>query len=155
VERSFVIIKPDAIQRGLVGEIIGRIERKGLKLVGIKMIQLDDRVLNEHYSHLSDKPFFQEIKDFMMSAPVVVTCWEGLDCVSAIRKICGITKSREAELGTIRGDLGMSIQANLIHASDSHETAIDEIKRFFYNGEIFDYEMANLHFIYSKNERGK
>ena len=108
MERSFIIIKPDAVQRGIVGEIISRLERKGLKLVGIKMMQLEDTILAKHYAHLADKPFFPTIKNFMTSAPVIVACWEGLDCVAVIRNICGVTNGREAAPGTIRGDLSMS-----------------------------------------------
>src|SRR6476619_1967223 len=110
MERTLVLLKPDAVQRGLLGEITGRFEKKGLKLVGMKMMRLD-----EHYSHLSHLPFFGDIKRFMMLAPVIATCWEGVDCVDTVRRICGVTKAREADPGTIRGDFGMSIQANLVH----------------------------------------
>jgi len=152
MERSVVIIKPDAIQRGVIGEIISRLERKGIKLIGIKMVQLTNSILNEHYSHLSDEKFFWEIKQFMMSTPVIVTCWEGLDCVQTIRQLIGITLSREAEPGTIRGDLAMSIQNNLVHASDSKDTAIIEIDRFFENTEIFSYDSLSLPCIYGNHE---
>jgi nucleoside-diphosphate kinase len=153
MERTLVLIKPDAIQRDLAGDIITRFERKGLKLVGIKMISLDDELLDVHYSHLSGRDFFAEIKTFMRSTPVIACCWEGVDCVDTVRLLCGITKAREAEPGTIRGDLAMSVQANLVHASDSLETAQVEIERFFKPEELFDYEDVLQPFIYSSRER--
>jgi nucleoside-diphosphate kinase len=153
MERTLVLIKPDAIQRDLAGDIITRLERKGLKLVGIKMISLDDELLDVHYSHLSGRDFFAEIKTFMRSTPVIACCWEGVDCVDTVRLLCGITKAREAEPGTIRGDLAMSVQANLVHASDSLETAQIEIERFFKPEELFDYEDVLQPFIYSSRER--
>jgi nucleoside-diphosphate kinase len=153
MERTLVLIKPDAIQRDLAGDIITRLERKGLKLVGIKMISLDDELLDVHYSHLSGRDFFAEIKTFMRSTPVIACCWEGVDCVDTVRLLCGITKAREAEPGTIRGDLAMSVQANLVHASDSLETAQVEIERFFKPEELFDYEDVLQPFIYSSRER--
>lgn len=152
MERSLVLIKPDGLQRGLVGQIITRLESKGLKLVGIKMMKLDHALLNEHYAHLAERPFFKEIKDFMSSTPVIATCWEGTDCVSTIRQICGVTKAREAAPGTIRGDLAMSVQTNLVHASDSVEIAVVEIKRFFQEGELFDYNLITFPYLYSSRE---
>ncbi len=153
MERTLVLIKPDALQRDLAGEIISRLERKGLKLVGIKMMTLADELLDEHYSHLRSRDFFAEIKTFMRSTPVIACVWEGVDCVNTVRLLCGITKAREAEPGTIRGDLAMSVQANLVHASDSLETAEVEIERFFKPGELFDYEDVLQPFIYSSRER--
>jgi nucleoside-diphosphate kinase len=153
VERTLVIIKPDAVERDLVGKIMTRLETKGLHLVGVKMMKLTEDLLNEHYQHLSTMPFFPEIKQFMASTPVVVTCWEGTDCVATVRRLCGITKAREAEPGTIRGDWAMSVQANLVHASDTLENAESEIRRFFTSAELFDYEPVTLPFIYSSRER--
>ncbi len=155
MERTLVLLKPDAVQRGILGEIISRFERKGLKLVGMKMMQLDDALLEEHYSHLNHLPFFGEIKQFMMLAPIVATCWEGVDCVKAVRAMCGVTLSREADPGTIRGDFAMSIQANLVHASDSVETAAAEVPRFFKGGELFEYEWLNTPYVYTKKEQGE
>ncbi|MBF6614137.1 MAG: nucleoside-diphosphate kinase [Chloroflexi bacterium] len=152
MERTLVLLKPDALQRGLLGEIISRFERKGLKLVGMKMMQLDDALLDEHYAHLSYLAFFGEIKKFMMLAPVIALCWEGVKCVETVRRLCGVTKSWEADPGTIRGDLGMSIQANLIHASDSVETASVEVPRFFKGDELFSYESIQTPYLYTKNE---
>lgn len=152
MERTLILIKPDAIQRGLIGRIITRFEEKGLKIAGIKFLRLTDAILSEHYSHLADKPFFGGIKRFMQSTPVIAICLEGLDCVDTVRNICGITKSREAAPGTIRGDLAMSIQANLVHASDSRETASKEVPRFFDAPELFDYDSALTSTIYSPDE---
>src|ERR1700738_4062817 len=137
MERTLVLLQPDAIQRDLVGEIIARLEHKGLKLVGLKMMRLSDELLNTHYSHLVGRDFFPEVKAFMQLAPVVACCWQGTDAVNTVRLLCGITKAREAAPGTVRGDLAMSVQANLIHCSDSLETADLEVKRFFKPEELF------------------
>lgn len=153
MERTLVLIKPDALQRDLAGEIIRIFERKGLKLVGIKMMTLTDTLLDEHYSHLAGRDFFAEIKTFMRSTPVIACCWEGVDCVNTVRLLCGITKAREAAPGSIRGDYAMSVQANLVHASDSLETASVEIERFFKPEELFDYEDALNPFVYSSREK--
>jgi nucleoside-diphosphate kinase len=147
-------LKPDAIQRDLVGEIITRLERKGLKLVGLKMMQVSDELLNEHYSHLVDRPFFPEVKSFMQLTPVIAICLEGTECVNTVRQLCGITKAREAAPGTIRGEFAMSVQANLIHCSDSLDTAKVEVPRFFKPEELFSYQDALESYVYSPNERG-
>lgn len=152
MERTLLLIKPDAIQRGLVGNIITRFEEKGLTIVGIKFLRLTDALLNEHYSHHADKPYFGGIRRFMQLTPVIAMCLEGLDCVETVRRLCGITKSREAAAGTIRGDWAMSIQANLVHASDSIETAAKEVARFFDAPELYEYESALTSTIYSEDE---
>lgn len=152
-EQTLILIKPDAIQRGLVGEIITRFERKGLKLVAMKMISLSEAVLREHYAHIADKPFFPGVAKFMQSTPVVAMCWEGLQVVDAVRKITGITKAREAEAGSIRGDLAMSVACNVIHASDTVENAQKEVKRFFKDDEIFGYEKSEYVHVYAEDER--
>ena len=154
MERTLVLIKPDALQRGLVGRIITRFEEKGLKIAGIKFMTLSDELLNEHYSHIADKPFFPGTRSFMLSTPVIAVCVEGLDSVETVRRLCGITKAREAAPGTIRGDWAMSVQANLVHASDSIETAYKEVARFFDESELFDYEAMTLRAIYSEDEAG-
>ncbi len=154
MERTLVLIKPDAVQRGLVGRIITRFEEKGLRLAAIKFMSLTDEILNEHYSHLLDKPFFGGTKRFMQSTPVVAICWEGLDSVDTVRRLCGITKAREAAPGTIRGDLAMSVQANLVHASDSIETARQEVARFFNESELLSYDSALTGLVYSEDELG-
>ena len=104
MEKTLVIIKPSALQRALTGEVVKRFEQKGLRLAGIKMMQLDDKILDEHYAHLADRPFFQRIKDSMMITPVIVTCWEGKDAVKVVRAMTGSTNGRDAVPGTIRGD---------------------------------------------------
>jgi nucleoside-diphosphate kinase len=153
VERTLVLIKPDAVQRGLIGHILNRFERKGLKVVGLKLMELSDEILDDHYRHLSDKPFFPRIKSFMRSTPVIAICLEGFEVVYTVRTLCGITNSREAASGTIRGDLGMSIQCNLVHASDSIETAEVEVPRFFAADELTDYESVTDTVIYASDER--
>lgn len=153
MERTLIIIKPDALQRGLVGKVMTYFENKGLTLAGNKMMQLDDDLLNEHYAHLVDKPFFKGIADFMKSAPVVVQCWEGKDVVDVVRKLCGVTNAREAAPGTIRGDLAMSVQSNMVHASDSLETASVEVPRFFKEEELFSYDKKNYEYIYAPDEK--
>lgn len=151
-ERTLVLIKPDAIQRGLFGEITARFEKKGLKLVGVKMMTLDEAMLREHYAHLADKPFFGGLAKFMQSTPVIAMCWEGLEVVDAVRKLTGITKSREAEMGSIRGDFAMSVSCNVIHASDSTENAEKEVARFFKKDEIFDYGKSEYTHVYAEDE---
>src|ERR687884_32583 len=152
MERTLVLIKPDAVQRGLIGRILARFEDKGLKVAAIKFMKLTDALLNEHYSHLADKPFFPGTKRFMTQTPVVAICIEGLDAVDTVRRLCGITKAREAAPGTIRGDWAMSVQANLVHASDSLETAKTEVARFFADSELFDYESSLSGLVYSEDE---
>ena len=152
MERTLVLVKPDAIQRGLIGEIVGRFERKGLKLVGMKMMSLDGAILREHYAHLADKPFFGSLSAFMQSNPVIAMCWEGLECVDAVRLLCGITKARAAESGSIRGDLAMSVSCNVVHASDSVENAQAEVKRFFKADEIYDYQKSEYVHVYAEDE---
>lgn len=152
MEKTLVILKPSAIQRELAGEIITRFERRGLRLCGIKMMQLDDEILSEHYAHVSNRPFFQQLKDAMIITPVVVSCWEGLDAVSVVRNMTGATVCRNATPGTIRGDFGMSNQENIIHTSDSVENAEIELNRFFKKEEIFDYKKACFDFLYARDE---
>jgi len=152
LEKTLVILKPSAVQRSLVGEVTRRFERKGLRLAGIKMMQLTDEQLNEHYAHLASKPFFQRIKDSMMAAPVIVCCYEGVDAVETVRALTGSTNSRKAAPGTIRGDFGMSFQENIIHASDTPENAITELNRFFKPEEIFEYRLSTMQFLYANDE---
>lgn len=148
-ERTLIIMKPDALQRSLVGEIIHRFERKGLKIVGMKMMTLEDALIEEHYAHHKNKPFFPAIKKFMQSAPVVVMALSGINAISATRLIVGPTRGYEADAGSIRGDFSISSQSNIVHASDSRENAEIEIKRFFQDSEIFEYEKNDFNFVYS------
>ena len=148
-ERSLIIIKPDAIQRSIVGELITRFERKGLKIIGMKMMHLSDVVVEDHYAHIKDKPFFPRIKKFMTSAPVVVMVVAGMKAIDSIRIIVGPTKSYEAAAGTMRGDYALSMQSNVVHSSDSKESAEAEIARFFNDGEIVSYDKVDSMFIFS------
>ena len=154
MEQTVVLVKPDAVQRGLVGDIISRFEKKGLKLVGIKMMNLSDELLDQWYAHHKGKPFFANLKKFMRSSPIVAMLWEGLEAVEAVRILCGITKSRAADAGSVRGDLAMSQQQNLIHASDSVENAKKEKGMIFMEEEIFDYKHGGYQLIYSSEEMG-
>lgn len=153
MERTLVLIKPDGVQRGLVGEIISRFEKKGLKLVGCKMMRLDEAVLREHYAHIADKPFFPGVSNFMKSSPVLAMCWEGLECVEAVRLITGVTKGRMADAGTIRGDLAMSVSCNVIHTSDTVENAVKEVARFFNPDELHEYFKSEFEHVYNEEER--
>jgi len=151
-EKTLIILKPDALQRNLLGEIIHRFERKGLKIIGMKMIRLDDKILNDHYAHHKDKTFFDSLKNYMQSSPVVLLVLSGINAVSATRLIVGPRKGYEAEAGNIRGDFSISGQANIVHASDSIESAEAEIKRFFSQAELFEYTKVTDEFIYGADE---
>ncbi len=153
MERTLVLIKPDGVQRGLVGEIVSRFEKKGLKMVGSKMMSLDEAVLREHYAHIADKPFFPGVSKFMKSSPVVAMVWEGVECVEAVRLITGVTKGRMADAGTIRGDLAMSVSCNVIHTSDTTENAAKEVARFFNPDELFEYAKSEYEHVYNDEER--
>lgn len=154
MEQTLVILKPSAVsQICLVGEIIKRIESKGLIISGMKMIQLDEKILREHYSHLVDKPFFPSIVESMTATPVIVMVLSGVECVEVFRQMTGVTNGRKALPGTLRGDFCMSGQANIVHASDSVENAKIEIARFFKPEEVFDYLPMNLSFYYGNDEK--
>lgn len=155
MQKTVVLVKPDGLQRGLVGEIISRFERKGLKLVAIKMIQMSDKMIDNWYAHHKEKSFFADLKKFMGWTPIVAMVWEGLEIIPAVRKIVGTTKGREAEAGSIRGDLGMSGSQNLIHASDSPEAAEKEMAIIFNADEVFDYQSGMDCLIYGKEDLGK
>jgi len=139
MERSLVLIKPDAIQRGLAGEIISRLERKGLKIVAIKMLRMNKSLAQRHYAIHKDKAFFNELVDFIISSPIIASVFEGKDAVSVIRRTMGETDPAKALSGTIRGDLSLDIKHNLIHGSDSVDNASEEINLFFPVEEICDY----------------
>ncbi len=139
MERSLVLIKPDAIQKRLAGTIISLLEERGLKLVALRMLHLDKALAERHYAIHADKPFFADLIDFITSAPIVAVVFEGEGAVEVIRKIAGATDPAKAEPGTIRADFGSDIQRNVVHGSDSIETAEKEIELFFAGHEIFDY----------------
>lgn len=155
MEQTVVLVKPDGVQRALIGEIISRFERKGLKLASIKMISLTDAILDEWYAHHKDKPFFPGLKSYMKSYPIIAMLWEGIDVVSTVRMMIGITKAREAAPGTIRGDFAMSQQYNLIHASENVEAAERERKIIFTADEIFDWQKVDEVHVYLEEERKK
>lgn len=155
MEQTVVLVKPDGVQRGLIGEIISRFERKGLRLSALKMISLSDALLEEWYIHHIDKPFFPGLKSYMKSYPVVAMLWEGIDAATTVRTMIGITKAREAAPGTIRGDFAMSQQYNLIHASESPEAAERERKIMFKDEDIFDWEKVDNIHVYLEEERKK
>lgn len=149
---TLVILKPSAVQRGILGEVIARFEKKGIQIVGMKMVCLTDETLEEHYAHLLNKPFYGRIKDSMQASPVLIMALKGVDVINVVRKLSGVTNGREAEPGTIRGDYSMSMQENIVHASDSAETAAAELERFFSEGEIFDYEPRLGPYYYANDE---
>ena len=153
MERTLIIAKPDAVQRGLIGEIISRLERKGLKLIGIKMAGLDETLLRTHYAEHVEKAFYTGLESFMKSSPVVLMAWEGYQCVDSVRNIVGATNPRQADAGTIRGDLAIGTGRNLIHASDSKQSGEAEVANFFSDEELFDYDKSEYAHIYEETER--
>ena len=152
MEKTLVIIKPCALPRGLVGEVLSRFERKGLKIVALKMYQFTKEKCAEHYSHLIQKPFYHIIESSMMASPVVLVALEGIDAVEVVREMTGSTSGRKALLGTIRGDYCMSHQENIVHASDSKENAEIELNRFFEESDYFEYTQALFPFLYAEDE---
>lgn len=138
-ERSLILLKPDCVTKGHCGAVIDRFEKAGLKILGTKMMQLSNEILEEHYSHVADRPFFPNIRDFMQSAPVIGIVLQGDDAVKTVRDMLGPTNSQEADEGTIRGDFGTDMMVNVCHASDSAENGEIEVNRFFETHELFDY----------------
>lgn len=149
IQKTIVIIKPDAVQRGISGDIIARYERKGLKIVGLKMMRLKEAILREHYAHVVDRPFFAELAKFMGSSPVLVLCLEGLSAVDVVRRISGVDNF---DFGTVRGDFSVSSQRNVVHSSDSEEMARQEVARFFETQELFNYEKDEWKHIYAESD---
>ena len=147
-----ILIKPDALQRNLLGEIVNRFEKKGLKIIGLKMLHLDEVLLKEHYGKYEDQPFFKSLKRYMSSSPIVAMVLSGIKAMSVVRVIVGPTKGYEASAGTIRGDFSMSVQSNLVHAST--EDPEKEIKIFFKPEELFSYKRLDFDYIYGEEERG-
>ncbi len=139
MERSLVLIKPDALQRGLTGDIIARLEKQGLKIVALKMLHLDKALAQRHYAVHKDKPFFNNLVNYISSAPIIAVILEGEKAVEVARNTMGATDPAKAGIGTIRGDFGLNIERNTIHGSDSTQTAEEEIKLFFSEDEIFNY----------------
>lgn len=152
MEKTLLILKPSTIARNLIGTIITRFEQKGLIVAGLKMIKPSREILEEHYAHLKNKSFFNSVLDSMMALPVIAICIKGINAVEVVRQLTGVTNSRIAAPGTIRGDFSMSSQENVVHASDTVENAEIELKRFFQDDEIYDYTPANFNFIYASDE---
>ncbi|NXJ57771.1 NDK3 kinase, partial [Spizaetus tyrannus] len=148
-ERTFVAIKPDGVQRHLVGEIIRRFERKGLQLVGLKLLQASEELLKEHYIALRDRPFYSRLVKYMSSGPVVAMVWQGLDVVKTVRTMIGETNPAESRPGTIRGDFCIEVSKNVIHGSDSVESARQEISLWFHPEELTCWEDTAEHWIYA------
>jgi nucleoside-diphosphate kinase len=148
VERTFLAVKPDGVQRGLVGEIIGRFEAKGFTLVGLKLMQVSKELAQQHYGEHREKPFFPGLVDFITSGPVVAMVWEGKGVVASARKIIGATNPLTSEPGTIRGDYGVDIGRNIIHGSDAVETAQREISLWFQSSELAAWEPTLSAWIY-------
>jgi nucleoside-diphosphate kinase len=140
VERTLVLVKPDGVQRGLVGELLGRFERKGLKLVGLRLLDVPRELAERHYAVHAGKPFYPSLVEFITSGPVAAVALEGPDAIACVRRMVGKTKPNEAEAGTIRGDLGISTLRNLIHASDAPQTSIDELSLWFGSDGLVGYE---------------
>jgi len=151
-ERTLVIIKPDGVQRHLIGEILERFERKGLKLVAAKFTQVSHEFSRQLYSVHQGKVFYEGLVNYLASAPVLLTVWQAQGVISMVRKLMGATFGYDAEAGTIRGDLGCSRGYNLVHGSDSVESAEREISLFFEPAEIVDYEICDSKWLYGKNE---
>jgi nucleoside-diphosphate kinase len=151
IERTFFILKPDAVNRSITGEIISRFEKKGLKIVGLKMIKLNDDILKEHYAHLVSKSFYPDLASFMMKSPVIVGVLEGRNAVEVVRIMCGVTDANKATQGTIRGDYAIGMR-NIIHTSDSVDNAKVEVERFFKPNELFGYNLSCTDYLYAPDE---
>lgn len=143
MERTLILVKPDGVQRGLIGEIISRFERRGLKLIGMKFVQMSDELAALHYAVHLGKPFYDSLVKYIVSGPVVAMVWEGKDAIAAARSTMGATSPVTSSPGTIRGDFGLEVGRNLVHGSDSPETATTEVKLFFQPDELVEWERAN------------
>ncbi len=148
MERTFIAIKPDAVQRQIIGEIIRRFESKGFTLVGLKIMQVSRELAEQHYAVHKERPFFPGLVNFIISAPLVAMVWEGEGVIASTRKLIGATNPLTAEPGTIRGDFGVSVGRNLIHGSDAPETAAEEIKLWFKDEELVSWQPANTPWLY-------
>ncbi|SOC38831.1 nucleoside-diphosphate kinase [Salinicoccus kekensis] len=148
MEKTFLMIKPDGVQRNLIGPIVSRLENKGFKIVGAKLMQVSEDLAKTHYQEHSEKPFFGELVDFITSGPVFAMVLEGENVISTARLVVGSTNPQEAAPGTIRGDFGLTVGKNIIHGSDSPESAEREIGLFFDKAEILDYNLINKDWIY-------
>ncbi|WP_033828549.1 nucleoside-diphosphate kinase [Bacillus andreraoultii] len=148
MEKTFLMVKPDGVQRGLIGEIITRFEQKGFQLVGAKLMQIPTSLAEEHYGEHREKPFFSELVSFITSGPVFAMVWQGENVISTARQMMGSTNPKDAQPGTIRGDFGLTVGKNVIHGSDSKESAEREIALFFNNEELTNYTKLINEWIY-------
>jgi nucleoside-diphosphate kinase len=148
MERSLIILKPDAVQRGLIGPILGRLEQRGLKIIGLKLMQIDETLARQHYAIHEGKPFFAGLVQYIVSGPVVVIAVADRNAIQIVRTMVGATNPVQAAPGTIRGDYGLEIGRNLIHASDSPENGEEEVARFFTDAELLSYGRSNDRWIY-------
>jgi len=148
MDRTFVMIKPDGVQRGIIGDVIARFERKGLKLVALKMIHVAPELASKHYAEHEGKPFYEGLVQYITSGPAIAMVVAGDDVVSVVRTIVGITDPKKAAPGTIRGDFGMEVSRNIIHASDSDVSALREIQLFFRETEILTYSKIDEMWLY-------
>jgi len=148
MERTYCMVKPDGVQRNTVGEIIARFEKKGIKIVALKMMQIPQATAEKHYGEHKDKPFFADLVNFITSGPVVAMVLEGENVISMVRTMMGATNPKDSAPGTIRGDFGMTIDKNVIHGSDSPESAEREINIFFKPEEIVEYTKSGQEWIY-------
>lgn len=142
-ERTLVLVKPDGVQRGLIGEVIGRLERRGLRLVGLKLMRMDEALAGQHYAEHVEKPFYPGLRDFMTSGPLVAAVFEGESAVQAVRQSMGATHPLESPPGSIRGDLALDLGRNVVHGSDSPESGEREVALFFQPEELQSWEMDN------------
>ncbi|TWT94351.1 nucleoside-diphosphate kinase [Neorhodopirellula pilleata] len=152
MQRSLILLKPDCVQRRLIGEILSRFEAKGLQIVGLKMIQVTPELSRQHYAEHVEKPFYQSLEDFITSAPVVAVALEGLEAITVVRDMLGATNGLKAAPGTIRGDFSSSRQMNLVHASDSPESAERELNLYFQPNEFCEYSMNLTPFMRADDE---
>ena len=143
LERTLVLVKPDGVQRGLVGTIIGRFEATGMKIVGMKLIHVKQDLASRHYAEHEGKPFYEGLVSYITSAPVVALCLQAPDAISITRKLMGATRPNEAPPGTIRGDFGVEVSRNLVHGSANEDDAMREVGLFFSDGELIDYPRSN------------
>jgi nucleoside-diphosphate kinase len=149
-ERTFVMVKPDGVQRGLIGEIVSRFEKRGLKLVGGKFVRIDEALAHDHYGEHAEKPFFDDLVEFITSGPVFAMVWEGAEATRQVRSMVGETDPAESDPGTIRGDFGLDLGRNVVHASDHEDEGANEreIDLFFDDDELLDYERIDAAWLY-------
>jgi nucleoside-diphosphate kinase len=148
MERTFIMVKPDGVQRNLIGEIVSRFEKKGFQLVGAKLMQVSRELAEQHYAEHKERPFFGELVDFITSGPVFAMVWEGENVIAAARQMMGKTNPQEAAPGTIRGDFGLTVGKNVIHGSDSPQSAEREINLFFKEEELVNYSKLINQWVY-------